>query len=134
METLWQFKTRNFTVSLACDYDNEFDPLHDVDDDGETARAIEAGELSAYIFRVEVTHRPTGTVLGDDYLGASVYDDPHKFATEHLGLGADALHIKGKAWNGSYFPDMVAEAIKEARRTLGTLTTSTRTVRTLEVA
>jgi hypothetical protein len=56
----------------------------------------------------------SGEMLGADYLGNSIYANVRDFRKEHVG--AQGAH-------GSYFVDMVHEAIREARAHLRTLQT-----------
>lgn len=77
------------------------DPTGSVDDDGETARQIEAGTLQWFIARV--TASKAGVELGSDYLGGCAYESAEDFL--------DCL----------YYPDMVDVAIAEAREKLAEL-------------
>ncbi len=95
------FKTARFRVTL--DWTWEEWPDLSWDETGETAAKVESGEWGVYLFRVRVTL--DGEEVGRDYLGNSIYADPADFATEHRQGGA-------------YFPDMVREAIREARRAI----------------
>lgn len=103
MQTLWTFKTRNFTVSLACE--PETSPDLSWDDSGEAAEKIASGEWDCVTFRVAV-YGPAGEELSADYLGNSIYADVNEFRREHIGA---------RGAHGSYFRDMVANAVKEAR-------------------
>lgn len=98
---LWEFKTANFRVTLSYDYD------YDIDlswyDTGETLEKLESGELGAYVFRVAV-YDQNGEVIGADYLGGLIYADPEKFIDHRVGRC------------GSYFHDMVRQAISHARK------------------
>jgi hypothetical protein len=93
-ETLWTFKTANFTVKW------QISPCDDLDlswdETGETAENIASGLWTAFDSRVIVTYR--GREVGADYLGQSIYENPEDF---RRGSG--------------YFSDMVAGAIAEAR-------------------
>lgn len=93
-ETMWTFKTRNFTVKW------QISPCADLDlswdDTGETAENINSGLWTAFDSRVAVFYR--GRVVGEDHLGQSIYENPEDFRTE-----------------GGYFPDMIRNAIAEAR-------------------
>lgn len=94
------FKTKHFVVTLDHTHDDDTDLSWA---DQETLDKIDSGEWGCYLFRVCVLHR--GEEVGRDYLGGSVYADPVDFATEHR---------EGAA----YFPDMVQQAIAEARDNL----------------
>jgi hypothetical protein len=108
--TIWNFRTKNFRVVVDCDYDQDTLDLS-WDDTGEVREKIESGEWASYTMRARVLDRD-GNELGVDYLGASIYGDPREFR-DHIGLG-----IKSRADGcnyGSYFTDMVRQAIEEAR-------------------
>jgi hypothetical protein len=102
-QRLWTFKTRNFSIELAAM--PEQDPDLSWDDTGEVVAKLESGEWENVTFRVAV-YGPHGEQLGADYLGNSIYGNLMDFRREHIGA-------RGK-W-GSYFRDMVGEAISEAR-------------------
>lgn len=103
---IYTFNTKHFVVRMSCDYDEDWDASFD--ETGETARKINTGEWSAYVFHAEVIHHDTGAVLGEDYLGNSIYADPREFR-DHIGA-------RGR-W-GSYFRSMISQACTEARRNL----------------
>lgn len=111
-ETLYTFKTANFSIEWAVQIDYDIDLSFD--ETGETREKLESGEWQGFVSRVQVVHIPTGAVLGEDYLGGSIYARPMDFRTEHLGA-------RGK-W-GSYFPDMVHCAVKEARKQVASMKT-----------
>lgn len=102
METMWTFSTKNFTVTWSiypCDYlDLSWDET------GETAAAIESGKFFAFDSVVSVSFQ--GVIIGQDHLGQSIYENPEDFR-DHFGMN------QGN-W-GSYFSDMVREAVREAR-------------------
>lgn len=111
MDTIWTFKTRNFRVTLACEPERDIDLSWD--DDGEAAAKIASGEWDCVTFRVAV-YGPNGEELGTDYLGNSIYADVREFRREHIGA---------RGAHGSYFRDMIGEAIKEARDAMRNLQT-----------
>ena len=104
-EVMWQFKTRNFTVQWL------IVPCEDLDlswcETGETRENLESGLWTAFDSEMRVLFR--GVEIGATYLGQSIYENPSDFR-DHIGMNA-----KG---HGSYFSDMVKEAISEARKTL----------------
>lgn len=106
MQTIYTFNTKHFTIRMSCDYDQDCDTSFD--ETGETAEKINSGEWGAYVFHAEVIHRATGAVLGEDYLGNPIYEDPRQFR-DHVGA-------QGR-W-GSYFKDMISSACSEARKAL----------------
>lgn len=107
-ETLWQFKTRNFTIQwlvTPCDYlDLSWD------DTGEVREKLESGIYVAFDSEMRVLHN--GIEIAADYLGQSIYENPKDFR-DHIGL-AKKSREDGRNY-GSYFADMVRQAISEAR-------------------
>jgi hypothetical protein len=106
-------ETAKFRVILDCT--PETDPDFSFDDSGETQEKVNSGEWSCVEFRVRVIHKKTGLVLGEDHCGNSIYANPADFAKEHIGAAG--------RW-GSYFRDLISDAIAEARDTLETLQTA----------
>ena len=100
---VWKFRTAQFTVTLDCT--EETDPDLSWDETGETAEKIANGEWYNLTFRVCV--KWNGAEMGVAYLGNSIYANPEDFR-DHIGMN-------GKGY-GSYFSDMVREAIEKARR------------------
>jgi len=96
---LWKFSTKNFTVVW-----NITDDLDWFGDDKEVQRRIDDGTYKVFNSTVAVLYE--NQVIGEDHLCGSVYENPMDFRKEHIGA-------KGK-W-GSYFRDMVREAISHAR-------------------
>lgn len=101
-DRLWSFKTTNFTVVLDCTPELEPDLSWA---DAETLDNIKRGLWDNVMFRVRILG-PSGEELSADYLGNSVYADVCDFRKEHVGA-------RGR--HGSYFRDMVSEAVSEAR-------------------
>ena len=102
---IWKFKTRNFLVTLSAEYE-EYPDLS-WDDTGEVAEKLESGEWGNYCFAVKV-YGPHGEEIAADYLCNSIHADPADFR-DHIGS-------QGK-W-GSYFTDMVHNAIAQARKSI----------------
>lgn len=100
---IWRFNTARFSVILDCDW--EENPDFSFDETGETEDKCRRGVWSCVCFRVRVLL--DGEEIAADFLGNSIYADVCDFAREHLGCRT--------AGYGSYFPDMVREAISEAR-------------------
>jgi hypothetical protein len=112
MQTMRTFKTKNFTVRAMIEPDNDLDLSFD--DTGEVREKLESGEYEAFQTKVAVYWN--GAEIGADYLGGSIYADPEDFFKEHIGLAAKS---RADGCNyGAYFPDMVREAISEARKHL----------------
>lgn len=110
--TLWQFETRNFRVVASISPDDECDTSFD--ETGETRDKVRSGEWTMFETAVRVYFRDAE--IGADYLGGSIYAEPRDFFREHIGLAAKS-RADGVNY-GSYFPDMVREAIGEARKAL----------------
>lgn len=107
-----EFRTKNFRVVATISPDDDVDTSFD--ETGETADKLQSGEWEAFQTAVTVYYR--GAELGADYLGGSIYANPADFFKEHIGLAAKS---RADGCNyGSYFPDMVREAISEARKAL----------------
>ena len=112
--TIWQFETRNFCVQFNTRPDDCLDLSWD--EDGSIARDLESGELCAFVAEVRILFR--GTEVGTDYLGGCIYKAPEDFR-DHLKVRqyerklseerGEPVHV------GSYFSDMVREAIRTAR-------------------
>ena len=103
-ETIWTFKTAQFTIEYSVAPDNGLDLSWD--DDGSVRADLERGNLVAFVARVRVLWH--GRELGADYLGGCVYKSAEEFI-DHRGRNAGGY--------GSYFSDMVREAIRYARKT-----------------
>jgi hypothetical protein len=113
-ETVWEFKTARFAVTLAVT-DETDDPADSFECDEDIAFAREGG-WHWFAARVQVTFRDSDNpkhwavtpevVLGRDYLGGCSYRSLSDFIAPGPG----------------YFRDMVREAIGEARGTLARMT------------
>lgn len=117
----WQFNTKRFSVVLliAEIYGYQYDGD---DEDGETQRQLDSGELIAFDSRLLVYL--DGQEVGGDALGSSVYkaDNLKAFWTDHrdpdpMNRNCEAFRAKHgeKSAIGHYFPEMVRNAITEAR-------------------
>lgn len=163
------FETKNFRVSVDASYD--YDTDLSFDDTGEVRRKLENGSLISFQVSCTVTHKPTETELGADYLGGCIYESIEEFQ-DHRACGIqnrrrirreglfqiyrknrpyksclsrkDKLRKRGFAtreraeewaknnareeWEvfkvglcGSYFTDMIHEAINQARQQVAKL-------------
>lgn len=123
--TVWQFRTDRLTVRLEIERDRRYQYDGD-DEDGETQAKIDSGEYVAFDSRV-VVELEDGTEIGSDSLGGSVYsaDDYSDFWRAHRDK--DAMNRNCSAMRAArganvvichYFPDMVQQAIDEARKLL----------------
>ena len=104
-ETMWIFKTKRFTIKWSIAPDDDCDLSFD--GTGEVCAKLRAGEWFCFLSRVTV--ELDGRVIGEDYLGGSIYANPADFR-DHIGMNARG--------HGSYFSDMVREAVREARKSL----------------
>ena len=77
-------------------------PNNQFDDDGETARAIDAGEYEWFV--ACVTASKNGIDLHDEYLGGCCYTSFEAFMAE-----------------SGYFDDMVSEAVNMAKQNIESL-------------
>lgn len=119
-DTVWTFRTARFRIALELIHLDGYQYDGD-DEDGETQAALDSGAFVA--FDSKVTVFLDGEEIASDYLGGSVYsaDNFREFYTAHRG--ADPMNrncsigreMRGGSVIGHYFPDMVANAIGEAR-------------------
>lgn len=131
-ETVWTFRTERFAVSLMIIPDHAY--RYDGDDeDGETQAKLDSGEYVAFDSVVTVTL--DGQEVATDSLGGSVYgaDEVAEFWTAHrdrdpMNRNCSAYRNAMRAKTGHeccisnhYFPDMVRQAIAEARQTIARL-------------
>jgi hypothetical protein len=107
---VWSFQTKNYTVAFDVLPEEDLDLSWD--ETGVTLKRLMSGQYVAFVAHVTVTHA-SGALMGDSSLGNCVYESPEAFMN-HRGVRA----CKN---SGSYFSDMVREAIAEARKTASTL-------------
>lgn len=88
-QTIRQFHTENFRVVVEALEEDDLDLSFD--ETGETARKLDAGDLIAFCAHAYVEHKPTGTILGEDYLGNCIYKDLDDFA-DHRACGRQNRH------------------------------------------
>jgi len=103
---MWQFKTRNFTVMWLISPDVFRSDGIEPERAAEWRKDIRAGKLKCFDSEIRVVCNATGIVLGEEYLGNSLYENPAEFR-DHFGMT--------KGGFGSYFAQMVKEAIAQAR-------------------
>lgn len=121
IETIREFNTANFSVRVVAVEDNHFDFSNwDEELHAETQAKIDSGNLMLFGVIATVTHRATGAELGEDSLWGCVYESPAAFM-DHRACGVQnreyaARGVEGRC--GSYFTDMVSEAIDQARKSL----------------
>ena len=108
MNRQWSFKTKNFRVTMFTEPDDDLDLSWD--EDGSTARGLESGEFEAFCVKCVVYCQ--GHEVGSDTLCGCIYRSFAEFM-DHRGC-------RPKGY-GSYFTDMIREAIREARKHLAEL-------------
>jgi hypothetical protein len=115
-EKMWSFQTSRFLI-VAEIAPEDSAPEDSFDDCCQDAiDAIRAGDMAWFMVRVRVLHN--GSELGADYLGGCAYNDASEFFNEHIKGAAYRREMAAKdIMCGSYFPQMVREAISEARKT-----------------
>lgn len=102
-QQVWKFETANCAVFFCVMREDEAPEDHFEDE--RIVAAIRGGDLAWFTARVTVEKH--GIVIGSDYLGACAYDSPEDFCTGEN--------------RGSYFRDMVREAVTHARQNLAKL-------------
>ncbi len=103
-EKMWSFETDQFRVVWCVSPCDDLDLSWD--DDGTIRDGLESGLYTAFDSRIAVYWNDM--VVGEAFLGQSIYESPSEFR-DHIGA-------QGKY--GSYFADMVREAITAARDTI----------------
>jgi len=119
-KTMWKFKTKNFTVRAVIETDKYVDTSFD--ETGKTQEKINSGEWLAFNTIVSVEYR--GATIGTDTLCGSIYETPSLFFVDHRDSDTMnrncSLMRQAKGQNVSvchYFPEMVRQAIAQARNT-----------------
>ncbi|MDO8415582.1 MAG: hypothetical protein Q7S87_05160 [Agitococcus sp.] len=105
-KTMWQFKTRNFTVRWVIEPDVLCTQHMDPELAKECIKNVRSRKWKCFQSEIEVVCNTTGVSLGQAYLGGSIYANPAEFR-DHFGMSANG--------HGSYFVQMVREAIAQAR-------------------
>lgn len=119
---VWEFKTENFRVSLELEQEHGYKYDGD-DEDGSIQQKIDDGDY--VVFTSCVTVYLHGSEIGVSYLGDSVYADDDtldQFWKGHRDPNPENRNCSFNNYRvGHYFPDMVKEAISEARKHLANL-------------
>lgn len=115
MKRMWTFNTRHFQVAWDIEDDELCTRYMEKDLAAQCKRLVARGTWKCFSSRISVTHCGTGVVLSEVYLGGSIYGRPAEFR-DHFGMKA-----KG---HGSYFSDMVREAVAEARENFARMQSS----------
>lgn len=114
--TIREFKRKNFTVRVSADWD--YDTDLSFDDTGKVLKKLENGDLIS--FQVSVVVYCKGQEISADYLGGCIYENLEAFM-DHKECGRQnrQMAAEGKEGRcGSYFADMISEAVREARKNL----------------
>ena len=109
-----EFKTKNFTVRVTAEEENDLDLSFD--DTGEIREGLESGKFVAFCAKAAVYFR--GNEIATDYLGNCIYESPESFM-DHRECGKQNREYarQGKDGScGSYFAGMIRTAIAEARK------------------
>jgi hypothetical protein len=101
-QTIHTFTKDGFDIRFAV-FPELTHPNDHFDDDGETARAIAAGDYEWFV--AMVTASKNGIELAEEYLGGCCYETFEAFMQP-----------------GDYFDDMVASAIDQAKQNIDALT------------
>lgn len=109
---MWSFRTKNFTVNWFIEDDVLDTSYMEKSQARQCQRNVASGKWECFQSEIQVVHNGTGVCLGESYLGNSIYADPADFR-DHFGM-----RQKG---HGSYFSDMVREALGQARERFPTL-------------
>jgi hypothetical protein len=114
---LWRFETARFAVVCEA-LPEDMDPADSFDFE-EDIQAVRNGEVEWFCARVRVLDND-GRELGSDTLGGCAYKTYSDFITAHRTAAADSRNtLEAKAHHVvfcHYFPDMVRQALGEARR------------------
>lgn len=118
MTRMYEFTIGRFTIAADIRLSDDFDLSWD--DDGETRANLESGLWEAFDTKVSVSCN--GVEIASDWLCQSIYANPSEFFSDHRS--ADPMNRNCsimRAANGDnvsichYFPDMVRNAVNEAR-------------------
>jgi len=103
---MWQFKTRNFTVRWLISPDVLNTDGLTASEAAEWKKNVRSRKWKCFQSDIEVVCNATGILLGHASIGNSVRANPAEFR-DHFGVTALGC--------GSYFKQMVAAAVAEAR-------------------
>jgi hypothetical protein len=113
--TIREFRTEHYRVVVEAL--EEFDVDLSFDDDGSVSKDLDNGNLIVFCAHAYVEHMPTGKVIGEDYLGNCIYKSFDDFV-DHRECGKQNRKWAKQGKDGccgSYFSQMISEAIGEAR-------------------
>lgn len=124
-ELAWSFETARFCVALHIHEDPDMDLSWD--EDGSAREGIESGKYVAFMAEIRVTL--DGREVASDYLGGCIYNSVEELYTSHRDpdpMNRNCSIMRAASGNISichYFPDMVREAIGQAREALSDVPT-----------
>ena len=118
--TFYKFETKSFKViAEALPEDAPLDDYMEPELLDEIASKLDGGGLVRFCAHVQVTHKPSGIVLGNDYLGDCIYSSLDDFRRDGLGTAKLSREMTEESGTPTcicaYFPGMIREAIQEAR-------------------
>ena len=105
-KVMWRFKTKHFTVEWLIEKDPLDTSYMDRSLAQECREKVRSGEWKCFSSEIRVILNHSKLALGEAFLGNSIYAKPAEFR-DHFGMNR-----KG---HGSYFSQMVREAVSEAR-------------------
>ena len=127
MHTMWRFTIGRFTVKAEIEESQDLDLSWD--DTGEVREKLDSGEFVAFDTKVSVWLN--GCEIGTDWLCQSIYADASDFFADHrdpdpMNRNCSLMRaaLGDRVCIGHYFPNMVREAISEARAWLADATPS----------
>lgn len=131
---LWTFETKRFVVALFA-AEEDCSPDDSFSDDRDVAFASD-GDLSHWFYASVIVYGPDGEIWGSDHLGGCSHNSFREFYSAHRWQysrrqGRFITDPKSRAWkacearrprrsdgsraDGHYFPQMVREALSQAR-------------------
>jgi|SRR6185312_2272160 len=120
-DALWTFETARFAVEFHAEPE-DLDPADSFEFPEDIEFATSGDPEHWFGAAVYVRDKATGEIIGRDYLGACSYNSFLEFYTSHRGKDPENRNILAmKARNTvicHYFPDMVRQAIADARRSV----------------
>lgn len=111
-KVMWSFKTKHFIVEWTTTPDVLDTSYMDQELAKDCKANVHSGKWKCFSSNVQVRVKGSNQLLASVYLGNSIYEKPAEFR-DHFGMNANG--------QGSYFSDMVREAVAEARKNLPAL-------------
>lgn len=120
-DALWQFATARFTLEFHAT-EEDCNPADHFSDQRDVEFAQEGG--AHWFCAVVIVRDLVGKVIGTDTLGTCSYNTFAEFMTSHRDRDASNRNTlaqkAAKRVICHYFPDMVAQALQDARSTIQT--------------